>query len=67
MRAYTVCKKGEGIGYFGDLILQVFNTLYLTKFRTYKIGTPSQTKTLEGRGHQTGEHLPQSTFTGKVF
>jgi hypothetical protein len=28
-----------------DHILQEFNTLFLTRFRTYKIATPSQTKT----------------------
>jgi hypothetical protein len=29
----------------GDHILQEFNTLYLTRFKTYKIARPSQTKT----------------------
>jgi hypothetical protein len=28
-----------------DHILQEFNTLFLTRFRTYKIATPTQTKT----------------------
>jgi hypothetical protein len=28
----------------GDHILQEFNTLYLTRFRTYKIARPPQTK-----------------------
>jgi hypothetical protein len=28
----------------GDPILQEFNTLYLTRFRTYKISRPPQTK-----------------------
>ncbi len=37
----------------GDHILQEFNTLFLTRFRTYKIDTPSQTKTYEGEGAQT--------------
>jgi hypothetical protein len=36
-----------------DHILQEFNTLYLTSFRTYKIARPPQTKTSEGRGPQT--------------
>jgi hypothetical protein len=27
-----------------DHILQEFNTLFLTRFRTYKIATPPQTK-----------------------
>jgi hypothetical protein len=33
----------------GDNILQEFNTLYLTRFRTFKIARPPQTKTYEGR------------------
>jgi hypothetical protein len=28
----------------GDYILQEFNSLFLTRFRTYKIAAPSQTK-----------------------
>jgi hypothetical protein len=45
----------------GDHILQEFiNTQYLTRFRTYKIATPPQTKSLERRGPQTDKHLPQS-------
>ncbi len=43
-----------------------FNTLYLTNFRTYKIATPPQTKTWEGRGPPT-DKLPQSPFSGKFF
>jgi hypothetical protein len=50
-----------------DHILQEFNTLYLTIFRTYKIARPPETKTLEGRGPQTDKHLPQSPFTGQIF
>jgi hypothetical protein len=49
---YTVCmytmwfRGGEGVwGSVGDHILQYFNTLYMTRFRTYKIATPPQTKT----------------------
>jgi hypothetical protein len=41
---YCICTdsvwKGKGVGLLspdGDHILQKFNTLYLTKFRTYKI------------------------------
>ncbi len=40
----------------GDHILQD-NTLYLTRFRIYKIARPPQTKTWEGRGPQTNKHL----------
>ena len=34
----------------GDHILREFNTVYLTRFRTYKIVRPPQTKTWERRG-----------------
>jgi hypothetical protein len=34
----------------GDHILQEFNTLYLTRFRTYEIVRPPQTKTYQGKG-----------------
>ncbi len=51
----------------GDHILQEFNTLFLTRFTTYKIALPFQTKTWEGRGPQTDKHLPQSPFTHKFF
>ncbi len=37
----------------GEHTLQELNTLYLTRFRTYKIARPPQTKTQEGRGLQT--------------
>jgi hypothetical protein len=41
----------EGVGVLspvGNHVLQKFNTLYLTRFRTYKIARPSQTITWEG-------------------
>jgi hypothetical protein len=43
----TVCGGGgEGVlSCVVDHILQEFNTLFLTRFRTYKIATPPQTKT----------------------
>jgi hypothetical protein len=44
---------GGGVSTVGDHILQEFNTLYLTKFRTYKIASPPQTKTYEWRGPQS--------------
>jgi hypothetical protein len=50
-----------------DHILHEFNTLFLTRFRTYQIALPPQLKTYEGRGPQTDKHLPQSPFTGKFF
>ncbi len=50
----------------GDHILQKFDTLYLTRFRTYKIARPPKQK-LGGREPQTDKHLPQSPFTGKFF
>jgi hypothetical protein len=34
----------------GDHILQELNTLYLTRFTTYKIALPPQTKNLGGEG-----------------
>jgi hypothetical protein len=43
----TVCGCGGWEGVLGcvvDHILQEFNTLFLTRFRTYKIATPPQTK-----------------------
>ncbi len=43
--------KGGGVlRRVGDHILQEFYTLYLTRFRTYKIAYPPQDKNLEGEG-----------------
>jgi hypothetical protein len=36
---------GVTVSPVGDHILQEFNTLYLTRIRTYKIARPPQTKT----------------------
>jgi hypothetical protein len=48
------CVAGRGVwSPVGDHILQEFNTLYLTRFRTFKIARPLQTKTYEGRGPYT--------------
>ncbi len=43
----TVCCCGGGVvlSCVVDHILQEFNTLFLTRFRTYKIASPLQTKT----------------------
>ncbi len=47
------CVRRWGFGgSVGDYILQEFNTLYLTRFRSYNIATPSQTN--------TNKHLLQS-------
>jgi hypothetical protein len=40
---------------------------HFTRFRTYKIALPPQTKTLEGRGPQTDKHLPRSPLKGQYF
>ncbi len=42
---YGQCVAGRGWGVLspgGDYILQEFNTLYLNRFRTYKIARPSK-------------------------
>jgi hypothetical protein len=56
----TVCGwEGEGVGVVlscvGDHIVQEFNTMFLTRFRTYKIAT------------SPGKHLPQSPFTSQFY
>ncbi len=53
---YTECGAGRGGGgegaelccYVGDHNLQEFNTLLLTRFRTYKIAFPPPNKNLGG-------------------
>ncbi len=42
---YIVCEGGGRWGYVRYHILQEFYTLYLIRFRTYKIARPPQTKT----------------------
>jgi hypothetical protein len=63
VKLHKVCDwQGVGVSSpLGDHIL------YLTRFRTYKIVRLPQTKNEEERGPQTDKHLPQSTFTGKLF
>jgi hypothetical protein len=54
-----VCGWGGGEGVLNcvvDHIQQEFNTLFLTRFRTYKIATPPQTK------HQKRRHLGIGVF-----
>jgi hypothetical protein len=48
-----------GVSCVGD------HTLYLTRFRTYKIALPPQTQ--EGREPQTEKHLRKSPFTDQFF
>jgi hypothetical protein len=57
-----------GIGLYGEHLQELY-TVYLTRFKTYKIAlpVPPQTKTYEGRGHQTDKQLPPSPFTGKFL
>jgi hypothetical protein len=58
---------GRVLSCVGDHILQEFNTLFLTRFRTYNIALTPQTKTYERRGPQTDKHLPLSPFLGQFF
>ncbi len=53
----AVCGCGGGVlSCVVDHIMQEFNTLFLTRFRTYKIATPIQTK------HQQRQHLVIGVF-----
>ncbi len=40
----TVCSEGGGVNLAVDHILQEFYALFLTRFRTYQIASPPQTK-----------------------
>jgi hypothetical protein len=53
----------------GDHILQEFNTLYLTRFRTYKIAIdhPKQKPRRGGGGTQTDKNLAQSPLQVNFF
>jgi hypothetical protein len=42
-------------------------TVYLTRFRTFKLALPTQTKTYEGRGPQTDKNLLPWPFTGQFL
>ncbi len=42
--------RGGVLSCVGDLILQEFDTLFLTRFRTYKIALPLLNKSLGGEG-----------------
>ncbi len=59
---YRQCVAGGRVlSCVGDHILQEFNTLFLTKFRTYKIARPPQTRT-----PRTGGGLGQIKTCRKV-
>jgi hypothetical protein len=65
---YRQCVAGKGVlSCVGDHILQELKTLYLTRFRTYKIARPPQTKTLGDRGPQTDKNLPQLPLQANCF
>ncbi len=51
----------------GAHILLEFYTLFLTRFRNYKIALPPQTKTYKGRLPQIDKHQRQSPFTRLFF
>ncbi len=57
---------GGGIGLCGEYI-QELQTVNLTRYRTYKIALPSQTKIQAERGPQADKHLPPSPFTGQFL
>jgi hypothetical protein len=42
-------------------------TVYLTRFQTYIITLPHQTKTLEGRRPQTDKHLPHRSLYRSTY
>ncbi len=64
---YTVWNRGGGrIGLCGEHLQELY-TVYLTRFRTYKIALPSQTKTYKKGGGLRQINLPPSPFTGQIF
>ncbi len=67
----SVWLRGEVVGgggvlsFFGDHILQEFNTLYLTRYRTYKIALPPQQNPRRGGGLRqinTCRKVPKQVF-----
>ncbi len=67
---YSKCGAGIGWGMLscvGYYILQEFNILFLTRFRTYNIALPPETKTWEGRGPQTDKHLPAKSLYRQFY
>jgi hypothetical protein len=57
---------GEWIRLCGEHLQELY-TVHFTRFPTYKIALPPQTKTLKGRGPQTDKHLPPNPFTDKFL
>ncbi len=51
----------------GDHTLQELNTMYLTRFRTYKIARPSQQKPRRGGGSQTDEISAAKSHYRSIF
>jgi hypothetical protein len=68
LQIYTFCtmyKRGRrGWGYVESIYRRALYTVYLAKFRTYKIALPPQTKRMRGVGLR---HLPPSPFTGQFL
>jgi hypothetical protein len=65
---HTACNGGGGEG--NQVVWRSSTgvyTAYLTRFRTYKIALPLQTKTSEGRGPERDQHLPPNPFTGQFL
>ncbi len=58
--------RGEGIGLCGKHLQELF-TVYLTRFRIYKIALPLKQKTEKGRVPHTDIYLPPSPFTGQFL
>jgi hypothetical protein len=74
LSALSVWLGGDGgvLSCVGDHILQEFNTLFLTRFRTYKksLCHPKQKPRRGGGLRQINicrKHLSQSPFQGKFF
>jgi hypothetical protein len=62
---YRQCVAGRERGvlsHVGDHILQDFNTLYLTRFRTYKIARPPQKKPTKGGASGRQTHAAMSLY-----
>jgi hypothetical protein len=51
----------------GDHILQEFYTLYLTRFRTYKIARPTPDKNLGGKGASDRETRAAKSLDRAIF
>ncbi len=67
---YRHCVTGRGwrvLKPVEDHILQEFNILCLSGFRTHKIADHPKQKPRRERGPEADKHLPQSPFTGKFL